>query len=39
MSDSTATYNQDFQTRKNTFTRTGYSFNGWNEKADGTGTA
>lgn len=35
MSASTATYNSNFQTRKNTFTRTGYTFNGWNEQADG----
>ena len=39
MEDSIATYNQAFMTRKNTFTRSGYIFNGWNEKADGTGTA
>ena len=39
MSSSTATYNSNFTTRKNTFTRVGYTFNGWNEKADGTGTA
>ena len=38
MSNSTATYNSNFMTRKNAFTRTGYTFNGWNEKADGTGT-
>ena len=35
----TATYNQDYVTPKNWYTRTGYTFNGWNEKADGTGTA
>lgn len=38
MADSTATYNTNFQTRPNTFEKTGYSFNGWNEKSDGTGT-
>lgn len=39
MSSSTATYNSGFRTRQNAFTRSGYTFNGWNEKADGTGTA
>lgn len=39
MANSTATYNVNFQTRPNTFEKTGYSFNGWNEKSDGTGTA
>lgn len=39
MSASTATYNSGFKTTKNAFTRTGYTFAGWNEKADGTGTA
>ena len=38
MEDSQATYNADFITRQNIFTRTGYTFNGWNESADGTGT-
>lgn len=38
MSPSTVTYNSSFTTRKNTFTRVGYTFNGWNEKADGSGT-
>lgn len=37
MSDSTATYNTNFITKKNSFTKTGYTFNGWNEKPDGTG--
>ena len=37
MSSSTGTYNTNFVTRKNTYTKTGYTFNGWNEKADGTG--
>lgn len=39
MSNSTATYGAGFTTRKNTFTRSGYTFNGWNEKADGSGQA
>lgn len=39
MSPSTATYNVGFKTSKNTFTRKGYQFNGWNEKADGTGVS
>ena len=39
MANSTATYDANFNTVKNAFTRPGYTFNGWNEKADGTGTA
>lgn len=39
MANSTATYDADFITRKNSFTKEGYTFNGWNEKADGSGTA
>lgn len=39
MSSSTVTYDTNFMTRQNTFTREGYRFKGWNEKADGTGTA
>ena len=39
MSPDTVTYNTAYKTKKNTFTRTGYTFTGWNEKADGTGTA
>lgn len=39
MSNSTATYNANFKTKQNAFTRTGYTFNGWNESADGTGVA
>ena len=39
MSPSTVYYQEDFVTKKNEFTRKGYTFNGWNEKADGTGTA
>ena len=31
------TFDKDYTTRNNTFTRTGYTFAGWNEKADGTG--
>lgn len=39
MAASTATYDQNFQTRTNAFTKTGYTFKGWNEKADGTGSS
>ena len=39
MADSTAIYGQNFVTSKNMFNRKGYTFNGWNEKADGSGTA
>lgn len=39
MNTSTATYNTNFKTTKNAFTRVGYKFIGWNEKADGSGTA
>ncbi len=38
MESSEATYGEGFLTRENTFTRKGYTFAGWNEKADGTGT-
>ena len=38
MTNDTATYNSNYITKKNTFIKTGYTFNGWNEKADGTGT-
>ena len=38
MGPDTVSYGTAYQTKKNTFTRTGYTFNGWNEKADGTGT-
>lgn len=34
----TATYNTDYVTRANTFTRTGYTFAGWNTSASGGGT-
>ena len=37
MSASTATYNQPFKTKQNSFSRTGYTFNGWNESANGSG--
>ena len=37
MTNDTATYNSNYITKKNTFIKTGYTFNGWNEKADGTG--
>lgn len=39
MSPSTATYNADFKTTANAFTRSGYIFTGWNESADGSGVA
>ena len=39
MSASTATYGQAFITKKNAFSRTGYTFNGWNESANGSGVA
>lgn len=39
MAASTATYGQNFLTRQNTFSRSGWTFTGWNEKADGTGVA
>ena len=38
MTNDTATYNSNYITKKNTFIKTGYTFNGWNEKTDGTGT-
>ena len=38
MSKDTATYNQNYTTRANGYTLSGYTFVGWNEKADGTGT-
>ena len=37
MPDSTVTYDTNFVTRKNSFTNNGYDFDGWNEKADGSG--
>lgn len=39
MTSSSATYNSAFRTKQNAFSKTGYSFNGWNEAADGSGTA
>lgn len=39
MSADTATYDSNYTTKANSFTRTGYTFTGWNEKADGTGTS
>ena len=38
MSNETFTYDVSKNLTTNSFTRTGYSFNGWNTKADGTGT-
>ena len=38
MASDTATYEANYTTKANAFTRTGYTFKGWNEKADGTGT-
>ena len=35
MESSTTTYDSNFITKKNEFTRTGYTFNGWSTKADG----
>lgn len=35
----TKTYNVNLTLRANGFTRTGYTFDGWNTKADGTGTS
>ena len=34
----TISYNSSYTTKANTFTRIGYTFAGWNEKPDGTGT-
>lgn len=39
MASSSVSYNSNFITRKNAFSRAGYTFTGWNEKADGTGVA
>jgi hypothetical protein len=36
MSNETFTYDVSKNLTTNSFTRTGYSFNGWNTKADGT---
>ncbi len=37
MSNTTCTYDQDCTLRANSFTRSGYSFDGWNTKSGGTG--
>lgn len=37
MDTDTATYNENYVTKTNQFTRTGYEFIGWTENADGTG--
>lgn len=39
MSADSVWYGDGYKTKQNAFTRTGYTFTGWNEKADGTGTA
>ena len=39
MADSAHWYDQNSRLRLNTFTRTGYAFDGWNTQADGSGTA
>ena len=38
MSADTATYDLNYTTKSNEFSRSGYKFIGWNEKPDGTGT-
>lgn len=38
MSADTATYDSNYTTKSNEFSRSGYKFIGWNEKPDGTGT-
>ena len=38
MSTDTISYGEAYTTKSNTFTRSGYTFAGWNEKADGTGS-
>ena len=38
MTTDTVSYGTGYVTKTNAFTRTGYTFKGWNEKADGTGT-
>ena len=38
MDTDTATYNENYITKANQFTRTGYEFVGWTEKADGSGS-
>ncbi len=39
MADTTGVTGQTIQIAANTFTRAGYTFTGWNTKADGTGTS
>ena len=39
MASQTFTYNQAQTLTANTFTRTGYTFNGWNTKSDGSGNS
>ena len=39
MTNGTATFDANFTPATNGFTRTGYTFNGWNTEADGSGTA
>ena len=38
MATDTVTYGTAYKTKANQFTKTGYTFVGWNEKADGTGS-
>lgn len=38
MATMSCTYAKSYTLKANTFTRTGYTFTGWNTKADGTGT-
>ena len=39
MTDQTLTYDVETALTENTFTKTGYTFDGWNTKADGSGTS
>lgn len=39
MDDESFYYNEEKKLTKNTFTRTGYTFDGWNTEANGSGTA
>ena len=39
MTNQTMTYDQNATLKANTFTKTGYTFAGWNTEADGTGTS
>lgn len=39
MSDQSATYGQTFNLSKNQFSKSNYTFQGWNTKADGSGTS